>query len=340
MADHQNQPNLRKRWTVPKHAPHHVKEQAGFPTTGKTFDFPVVEVGKSGPITCYYDPKLGDHGKFLAERLLHLAPSAYTRTAGYFRGTNGGPVNVIVGDLSKQQDGSGGAYHYGCDFSSGADIYLDAWYGDHGGKNGQGALGLFVAELSECFMGAQNRFWNCGYSNGEGLSRVMAMEETGGWNGVMEPFNTATEWDQSGRPNWIDHTEATDQSAASTGCSVLYIYWMISRGHSLQAITAAGGPTLANNYQKLTGKSTSAWKDFQDAIGKLPHGVSCDNPWAKDAPKEGAKQEGAFRTEEEKQESVKATDQAFDVPVGSSSVNHPGHALVDHGTNLDEPRQQ
>ena len=85
-----------------------------------------------------------------------------------FFGINGGAVQVIIAPLSGNNDGSGGAYHYGCDFVSGGTLYLDATFAATINPVDL-EVALYVAELSECFMGAQGKGWGCGYSNGEGL---------------------------------------------------------------------------------------------------------------------------------------------------------------------------
>src|SRR5437899_1833695 len=97
--------------------------------------------------------------------------------------------------------------------------------------------GLFVAGLAESFMGAKNKVWDCGGSNGEALSRFLAELESGRPRGALAGFSTGPLWDQAGRPNWIDATEPTDRDGASIGCGVVYLYWMISKGFAAAQIT-------------------------------------------------------------------------------------------------------
>ena len=238
------------------------------------FDFPTEQVGVSGKVTMYYDPVLGASGQELAQQVLDMAGNTFAHCADYF-GIAGDAVNVIIAPVGNATDGSTGAYHYGCTFNPGGDIYCDAALGNPAMTNG-----LFVAELTESFMGAQNKGWDCGGSNGEALSRVLAELESGGPNGELAGYATGPDWDRAGRPNWIDGTESTDQDAVSTGCGVLYIYWMISQGFTPAEITQAACPdgSLASNYQVLTGRTT-AWRDFIAAVRGLPHGVDSDNPW-------------------------------------------------------------
>jgi hypothetical protein len=94
-----------------------------------------------------------------------------------FFGIASGTVNVVIAPLSGNNDGSGGAYHYGCDFNAGGVLYLDATFASTTVNPLNLAVGLYVAELSESFMGPQNSGWGCGFSNGEGLSRFCAEQE-------------------------------------------------------------------------------------------------------------------------------------------------------------------
>jgi hypothetical protein len=96
-----------------------------------------------------------------------VAEAPYHDMEAYF-GVTGGQVNVVVAPLSGRNDGSGGAYHRGCDFSSGGTLYLDATFALANALDV--AVVLYIAELSECFMGAQGRGWGGPSSNGEPTS--------------------------------------------------------------------------------------------------------------------------------------------------------------------------
>jgi hypothetical protein len=240
------------------------------------FDFPTDLVGTTADntVTVYYDPHLGAPGKDLAEKVFAMAEKSYANCQNYF-GIAGQPVNVIIAALDHATDGSAGAFHQGCNFNPGGDLYCDAAFGNPVMTNG-----LMIAELTESFMGAQNKGWDCGGSNGEALSRLLAELESGGPGGVLAGYATGPDWARAGRPNWIDATESTDLNPVSTGCGVVYLYWMMSKGHTAAQITQAGCPdgTLASNYEALTGRTTG-WSDFTAAVRALPHGVTSDNPW-------------------------------------------------------------
>ena len=238
------------------------------------FDYPATLVGVSGAITIYYDPALGAQGLSLAQQLLDAVAGPYADMQAFF-GIAGASASVVIAPLSGNNDGSGGAYHYGCDFTAGGVMYLDATFANTTVKPIDLEVGLYVAELSECFMGPQGGGWNCGYSNGEGLSRFCAETETP--SGTLSAFATGPAWAQAGYPDWISQTDLSDQNAASTGCAIVYIYWMRSLGFSIPQIVKAAGTTLSANYQALTGKMT-AYQDLNAAVSGLT--ITSDNPFA------------------------------------------------------------
>jgi len=236
-------------------------------------DYPATQVGATGNITVAYDPDLGDQGQLLAQQLLNVVTAPYNDMQTFF-GISGGVVEVVIAPLSGNNDGSGGAYHYGCDFTSGGVLYLDATFANTSVDPLQLEVGLYVAELSEAFMGPQGGGWGCGYSNGEGLSRFCSEQETA--PGTMDLFATGPAWAQAGFPDWISNTEQTDQDSVSVGCSIVYIYWMRSLGFTIPQIVQAAGATLSANYQTLTGKST-AYNDLLAAVQGLT--ITSDNPF-------------------------------------------------------------
>jgi hypothetical protein len=237
------------------------------------FDYPASQVGVVDNITLYYDPALGAQGLTLATQLLDAVTGPYDDMQMFF-GIAGGAVAVIIAPLSGNNDGSGGAYHYGCDFTAGGVFYLDATFANADVDPLSLAVGLYVAELSESFMGPQGGGWGCGSSNGEGLSRFCAEQETP--PGTLDAFATGPAWAQAGFPDWVSSTANTDQDAASTGCAIVYLYWVRSLGFTIPQIIQAAGATLAANYQTLTGNA-SAYTDLVAALEGLV--VTSDNPF-------------------------------------------------------------
>ncbi len=162
----------------------------------------------------------------------------------------------------------------GCDFSSGGVIYLDATFDATVVDPLSLQIALYVAELSECFMGLQGSGWNCAFSTGEGLSRFCAEAETS--LQTLSPFYTGPSWAQASFPDWVGKTEQTDGNAISTGCAIVYLYWMRSLGFAVAEIVKAAGATLSDNYKTLTGKTT-AYQDLRNALTGV--NVTTDNPF-------------------------------------------------------------
>jgi hypothetical protein len=235
-----------------------------------------VGTSPSGRATVYVDPTLGAPALQNAQDLVNDADRVANANDAIF-GTTGGAVSVIIFALGGATDGTGGADHGGCDYSTGAAIELCASFG-----NAARVSALFEAELSECSMGGNL----CGVSTGEALSRWCAAQIG---NNALSDFATAPQWAQDGMPDFVDQTDSTDQSADSTGCGMAFLSWLLSQGYGLDKIAptmvALGNTgTLAQLYANLTsGAANAAWSAFQAAIQALPNGVTSDDPFGASA---------------------------------------------------------
>ena len=231
-----------------------------------------VGTSPGGRVTVFVDPALGAPARQNAQDLLNDSDRVVTANDGIF-GTRGGNVSVIVFALGGATDGTGGADHLGCDYTTGAAIEVCASFGQPARVSG-----LFEAELSECSMNGNL----CGESTGEALSRWCAALIS---NNALSDFATAPEWARDGMPDFVNRTDPTDQSADSTGCGMAFISWLISEGHGLEQIApvmVAQGDTgtLAQLYGTLTSDDPrAAWPRFQKAIVDLPGGVTNDDPF-------------------------------------------------------------
>jgi len=226
----------------------------------------------SGRVTVYVDPTLGAAGLKNAQDLVAAGDGIANANDAIF-GTTGGAVSVIIYALRGATDGTGGADHGGCDYSTGNAIEVCASFG-----NSARVLALFEAELSECSMGGNL----CGVSTGEALSRWCAAKVG---NNSLSDFATAPTWAQDGMPDYVDKTDPTDQDADSIGCGMAFLSWLISDGYALERIapamvTLGAKGTLAQLYAKLTAQPAGdAWSNFQAAVKKLPKGVTSDDPF-------------------------------------------------------------
>ncbi|MBV8529456.1 MAG: hypothetical protein JOZ75_14190 [Candidatus Dormibacteraeota bacterium] len=223
-------------------------------------------------VTVYVDPSLGANALQNAHDLLAAADSIVKQNNTFF-GITGGAVDVILFALSGATDGTGGADHDGCDFTTGKEIEVDVSYGAP-----ERVAALFEAELSECAMKGDL----CGVSTGEALSRWCAAVVS---NNALTDFATAPIWAQDGMANWVDTTNATDQDTDSTGCGMAFLSWLMSQGHTLDTIAPAmvalgNTGTLAQLYAKLTADAAAnAWSKFHTAVKALPGGVTSDDPF-------------------------------------------------------------
>jgi hypothetical protein len=208
-----------------------------------------------GKVTVYVDPSLGAPALQNVRDLLKDADRVVSANNAIF-GTPGGPVSVIVFALGGATDGTGGADHLSCDYTTGNAIEVCASYG-----SSNRVSALFEAELSECSMGGNL----CGVSTGEALSRWCAAVIS---NNALSDFATAPQWAQDGEPDYVNQTDPTDQSADSTGCGMAFISWLMSKGKALNQIASAmvtlgSGGTFAQLYANLTSDAVSnAWPAF------------------------------------------------------------------------------
>lgn len=236
------------------------------------FDYPTTLEGSTVHFQVYYQTGFAN-GPVIAQGVLATVGRDYDSLVNLFGGLAlpTFPINIIAAS------GIGGAYHYGC---AAVDLYCD---GDTSGSPDiDHTRMLVVAEEVEVFEAAQNRGWDCGASNGEGLSRVLATEL---YPAELDGFATAATWlDSSGRPDWVSKTDPTDQNAVSTGCAVLFLnYLRYQLNFSWPQIVAAAGSTLEQTYEALTGK-TGGFAPFKALLDQRfppgrPSGLTTDNPF-------------------------------------------------------------
>ena len=240
---------------------------AGLPGGAVGFDFPTTLRGSTTHFKVYYDPALGANGAVLADGALASCEHEYMSLVSYF-GVAPPNFNIIIAA------GIGGAYHYGC---GAIDLYCDA-----SGTDVNHTRMLVVAEEVEVFSAVQAKGWNCGASNGEGLSRVLAATEM--YPGSLNGFNSAATWLDGGRPDFVNVNDPTDRSYVSTGCSTLFLnYLRYQLGYRWETIVKAGGSTLAQTYQRLTGHADGL-TPFKALLQQhFPQGTPCglhtDNPF-------------------------------------------------------------
>jgi|SRR5215813_1095393 len=241
------------------------------------FDYPVQPVGNTPHFDVYSVPSLGPNGVLTAQAALENCEKDYQTLCQYF-GVAPAHFNIILAPLSPDQDGTGGAYHHTC---LAADLYCDVQFHPTVVANFTNAL--VIAEEVEVMQAVQNKGWNCGGSNGEGLSRVLAE--------VMYPgvigggYLTASDWLDGGRPDWVNRNDNTDRDGVSTGCAVLFLYWLHDQlKFGWDKICQAGAPTLAQTYKTLTKGNDDPFPKFKGLLDThfppgRPSGLNSDNPF-------------------------------------------------------------
>jgi hypothetical protein len=235
-----------------------------------------VQRGTTEHFVVSFDSNLGKAGPTLADAVLATCEADFTRLQAFF-GTfriGGLPFKVLI------KLGSSGASHDGC-----TETHLNC---DAFDKTDADLIrSLVVAEEDEVFMADQGLGWDCGASNGEALSRVLAAElypNELSPPGIDDTFATAPSWLRSGRPNWVTKTESTDRNFVSIGCGTLFINWLrFQLGFSLTEIVQAGGSILAETYHTLTGRS-DGWDQFIAIVNRIfpagqDLGLTTDNPF-------------------------------------------------------------
>ena len=205
-----------------------------------------------------------------AAALLATCERDYATLQYYFGGITPSslPFRVFI------DTGSNGGSHAGC---SATVLHCDAF----SGMDSDLVRMILVAEMDEVFMAAQNAGWNCGASNGEGLSRILAAEA---YPAELNGFATGAFWLDSTRTDFVSNNDGTDVNPISTGCSVLFLnYLRYQLGFSWRHIVAAAGATLSKTYTNLTGR-TDAFQAFSTLMNQsfppgTPSNLTNDNPF-------------------------------------------------------------
>jgi hypothetical protein len=146
---------------------------------------PYTKRGSTSNFDVYYDNSLGANGQTLADAVLHNCEQDFAQLRTWFGGVNAGRFVVYI------DPGTFGAYHASCPAT---DLHCAAFSGTDGALVNM----LNVAEADEVYMANQNRGWDCGGNNGEGLSRVLAAER---YPGSLNGFASGASWLDSSRPD-------------------------------------------------------------------------------------------------------------------------------------------
>ncbi|TMF60740.1 MAG: hypothetical protein E6I16_05420 [Chloroflexi bacterium] len=156
---------------------------------------------------------------------------------------------------------AGGAYHLTC---AGTDVHVLS--------DPALAPGFLTAEIVEVFEAARNNGWDCGFTNGESLSRVLAFDRH---PEIAGDFNqTEQDWWASGHPDHVNDNSAGDTDQLASGCGDLFLYYLRSQlTFDWPSICSAGGSTLGACYRSLTGyEPAQGFSDFITALKTIDQG--------------------------------------------------------------------
>ena len=211
-----------------------------------------VSAGLTEHFRIEYQRLLGYAGQHLARGVLTDCEADFSQLTEWF----GGRVPEDLPFEVSIVRGSFGAFHDTC-----ADTHLHCAAFD--GHNAELVEMLTMAEVVEVLAAVQNEGWNCGASNGEGLSRVLA---TALHPSQLDGFATAGDWLNSRRENFVDRNDPTDRDSVSTGCAVLFLNYLHHQlGHPWGTIVAQGGPNLAATYHALQNRN-DGWEQFSTLV--------------------------------------------------------------------------
>jgi hypothetical protein len=213
-------------------------------------------------------------GHAIAESIARHCETDFNIISGYFADTKIDHFNVYI--LGNRKAGS---FHYGC---GGTDLYVDP---------GAPQLGL-VAEMVEVFEDAYGYGWDCGASNGEGLSRVLAealhpAELDTGVGKRRVDYSTGSFWLNAPRLDYVDQTYESDQDFVSIGCATLFLNWLrFQHGYKWEQIILSGDSgTLGATFKNLT-KRSDGYTQFLTFMNKhfpilqeVPSGIASDTPF-------------------------------------------------------------
>jgi hypothetical protein len=202
------------------------------------------------------------------------AEADYNLVISWFDGLTppGVPFNVKINQPSATRSGSN---------DGNKQITIDI------GASADSGLGreVLVAEVIEIFMGAQNRGWASGKSNGEALSQVSGFTIVPSRATSFSGPPTWLDNNNSARPDFVSQTDTTDKNAVSYGCGVLFLYYLGSQlGFTMRAIVQGAADTLEGVYHNLT-QDSHAFAAFSALLAaKFPPGdpstlVGSTNPF-------------------------------------------------------------
>jgi len=196
-------------------------------------------------------------GDAAAQSMLKSCEADYAATQQWFGGLTPPSLPFYV----YADPNAGGAYHMTC---AGTDIHVLS--------DPALAPGFLTAEIVEVFEAAIDNGWDCGFTNGESLSRVLAFDRHPEIAGDFNP--TEQDWWAAGHQDYVTDNSAGDTDQIAAGCGDLFLYYLHSQlTFDWPAICSAGGQTLGACYQLLSGYDPQqGFNDFIAALTTIDQG--------------------------------------------------------------------
>ena len=196
-------------------------------------------------------------GDAAAKAMLDSAEADYAATKVWFGGLTPPSLPFYV----YADPNAGGAYHMTC---AGTDVHVLS--------DRVRAPGFLTAEIVEVFQAAINNGWDCGVTNGESLSRVLAFERH---PEIAEEFNpTEQYWWAQGHRDYVNDNTAGDTDQIASGCGDLFLYYLHTQlTFDWTTVCSTGGASLGATYQSLTGYDPrQGFSDFVAALSTIDQG--------------------------------------------------------------------
>jgi hypothetical protein len=247
------------------------------PQHGGAFDYAATLHGSTAHFAVYYETALGSAGAQVAGQVLGKVEADYARLSQLFGDvTLAQPFNVVIAAIGGAQDGTGGAYHMGCDDQT---LYVDIKTKPH--IDSDRSSFFVVTQAVDVFAAAQGKHADCGTSYGAALKRVLATEL---YPKEIAEFSTAAYWLDGARADCVSVNDKTDLNTGATGCAVLFLNYLHTQLNiAWERILHAGGATPAETYANL-GLGSDAFARFRALIDRhfppgKPSGLTTDNPF-------------------------------------------------------------
>jgi hypothetical protein len=197
------------------------------------------------------------NGDAAAQAVLNSAEADFSATQQWFGGLTPPSLPFYV----YADPNAGGAYHMTC---AGTDVHVLS--------DPALAPGFLTAEIVEVFEAAINNGWDCAFTNGESLSRVLAFDRH---PEIAGDFNqTEQDWWAQGHQDYVNDNSAGDTDQIAAGCGDLFLYYLHSQlTFDWPAICGTGGATLGACYKSLAGYDPAqGFNDFIAALTAIDQG--------------------------------------------------------------------